>query len=125
MAPNRPRVLVVEDDTQLAHLYCTALSIRGMAVQRAADGLAALRMVEQHQPDLVVLDLMMPKLDGWTLLRDFADKPSTRDMPVVVVTGVDPTPTLPQARAILAKPCDPAQVVNVVVESLRSRSTQI
>src|SRR5207247_9620848 len=49
----RPRVLVVEDDAPLAHLYCTALTMNGVAVMRAAAGLTALRVVDDYRPDAV------------------------------------------------------------------------
>ena len=66
----RRRVLIVEDDAQLAHLYCTALALRGFAPVRVADGMAALRALEQNRPDVVLLDLMPPNVNGWTILRD-------------------------------------------------------
>lgn len=95
--------------------------MNGYAVLRAADGLSALRSVEQYQPELVLLDLMMPNVDGWTVLRDFAAKPTTRDIPVIVVTGVQPTPTIPHARAVLSKPCEPDYMVSIVAQHLRVR----
>jgi len=112
--PTRPRVLVVEDDAPLAHLYCTALALRGIACSRAADGVAALRSIEQHRPTLILLDLMLPVMNGWTVLRELGENPLTSDIPIIVVTGVEPTPELPNARAVLCKPCDPDHVADLV-----------
>jgi CheY-like chemotaxis protein len=107
-------VLVVEDDASLAHLYCTALTMNGVSVMRAADGLTALRVVEEYRPDVVVLDLMLPQVDGWTVLREFQARPSTRDIPVVVVTGADTTSQLSHAKAVIRKPADAEYVARIV-----------
>jgi DNA-binding response OmpR family regulator len=114
---SRPRVLVVEDDAPLAHLYCTALTLNGLAVMRAADGLTALRVVEDYRPDVVVLDLMLPQVDGWAVLREFQSRPSTRSIPVVVVTGAD-TSTVTHAKAVIRKPVDPDYIAAVVARHL-------
>jgi CheY-like chemotaxis protein len=114
VSQTRPRVLVVEDDAPLAHLYCTALALRGIACSRAADGVAALRSIEQHRPTLILLDLMLPVMNGWTVLRELGENPLTSDIPIIVVTGVEPTPELPNARAVLCKPCDPDHVADLV-----------
>ena len=95
VATTRRRVLVVEDDAQLAHLYCTSLALRGIAPIRAADGMAALRAIEQHRPDLILLDLMLPAVSGWTIVRELTANPLTSDIPIIVVTGVEPAPDIP------------------------------
>lgn len=115
---SRPRVLVVEDDPQLAHLYCSALGLRGIACVKAGDGLAALRVIEEGPPSLILLDLNLPSVDGWAILKDLAANPVTSAIPVIVVTGVDPKPHLPHALVVLCKPCDPDHVASVVVDHL-------
>jgi DNA-binding response OmpR family regulator len=112
----------VEDDAALAHLYCTALSLRGIECVRAGDGLAALRAMERNPPDLVLLDLMLPNVNGWALLREFTSNPSTSNIPVIVVTGVDPPPDLPDALMLLCKPCDPEHVAKIVTDHLPART---
>jgi DNA-binding response OmpR family regulator len=114
----RHKVLVVEDDSQLAHLYCTALALRGIGSVRVADGLAALRSIEEQRPSLILLDLMLPGLDGDAILRDLAASPLTCDVPVIVVTGVEPPPRLPHALFVLAKPCDPDHIAKLVDDQL-------
>jgi CheY-like chemotaxis protein len=89
-----------------------------MAAIRVGDGLAALRAIEQHRPDLMLLDLMLPSVSGWTVMRELADNPLTSDIPVIVVTGVEPSPELPHARVVLPKPCDPEHVARVVSDHL-------
>lgn len=114
---SRPRVLVVEDDAPLAHMYCTALTMNGLSVMRAADGLTALRVVEEYRPDVVLLDLMLPQIDGWAVLREFESRPSTRTIPVVVVTGAE-TGAIAHARAVIRKPVDPDYIATVVTRHL-------
>lgn len=118
MPTSRPRVLVIEDDSQLAHLYCTALALRGIGATRAADGVAALRSIEHQRPTLILLDLMLPAISGWTLMEELAENPLTADIPVIVVTGVDPTPELPHALLVLPKPCEPDQLATIVADHL-------
>ena len=119
---SRARVLVVEDDSPLAHLYCTALTLRGVGAVRVADGVAALRSIEQQRPDVIVLDLMLPSISGWTVLRELDENPLTNDIPIVVVTGVDPTPVVPHAAVVLKKPCDPDHVAKIVTDHLPARA---
>lgn len=87
---------------------------------RAGDGIAALRAIEQHRPDLILLDLMLPAISGWTLLRELSENPLTSDIPIIVVTGVEPAPDIPAALMVLAKPCDPDHIARVVTEHLPS-----
>ncbi len=77
-------------------------------------------MVEEYRPDLVVLDLMLPQIDGWTVLRELQSRPSTRTIPVVVVTASDKALGLPHARAVIQKPADPDYFVQVVSRYLSS-----
>lgn len=114
----RPRVLVVEDDAPLAHLYVTALTMNGLSVLRAGDGLTALRLADEYHPDLVLLDLLLPQVDGWAVLREFQSRASTRDIPVVVVTGCEDASELTHAKAVIRKPVDPDYIVRVVARHL-------
>jgi CheY-like chemotaxis protein len=114
----RPRVLVVEDDTQLAYLYSTALTLRGVDCLRAADGFTALRAIEQQRPDLILLDLNIPTISGFTIIRDLEKNPLTSHIPVIVVTGEEPIPLLPHALVVMCKPCDPDHVAKIVTDHL-------
>jgi DNA-binding response OmpR family regulator len=76
----QPRVLIVEDDPELLLLLRSNLEEAGYDTSLAADGVTALRRVETESPDAVVVDLMLPGLDGWSILaelRDKADPPAT------------------------------------------------
>jgi len=114
----RPRVLVIEDDTQLAQMYSTALMLRGIDCSRAADGFTALRAIEQQPPDVILLDLNLPNVSGLSVIRDLEQNATTRRIPVIVVTGVVPTPDLPHAVVVMCKPCDPDHVARIVSDHL-------
>ena len=83
-------LLVVEDDVALRELYQAVLTDAGYTVIAVEDGIEALREVETAPPDLIVLDLVLPRLGGHDLQRELASRAETRDIPIVVVTGVDP-----------------------------------
>jgi two-component system, OmpR family, response regulator MprA len=93
--PSGKLILVVDDEKAIRELLCRVLAIAGYEVEAAADGYEALERVSTRRPDLILLDLMMPVLDGWTVLdrlRDTTDPP-----PVVVVSAY-----LDRGRAVAA-----------------------
>jgi DNA-binding response OmpR family regulator len=81
------RILVADDDDLLVELLRFKLEQRGHEVSVATDGAAALRMAEQHRPDVLVLDLMMPAMDGFELLRRFKEHRELRNIPAIVLSG--------------------------------------
>jgi len=83
----RRRALIVEDDEELRRLFTVGLKFEGYDVVEAADGLAALRQVDYCAPDIVVLDLGLPHVNGVAVLQEIAAHAVTRRIPVVVVTG--------------------------------------
>jgi DNA-binding response OmpR family regulator len=110
----RCRVLVVEDDVSLAGMYRSALRFSGFDVDTATDGVSALRLIDQRVPDVVVLDLHLPRLSGEAILQEITNCADLCDTPVIVVTGSDPSPVVAQARAILRKPCSPDRLLSVI-----------
>ena len=81
------RILLVEDDRFLRRACETALRQRGFTVSSAVDGEEALRAIETSAPDLVLLDLLMPKLTGLEVLRTLRARPETRALPVLVLSN--------------------------------------
>lgn len=81
-------VLVVEDDERIQRLVEIVLRGEGYRVVQAGDGREALDMIEDLQPDVVLLDLMLPVLDGWTLRERLRQKPSTAAIPIVLMSAV-------------------------------------
>jgi DNA-binding response OmpR family regulator len=81
------RVLVAEDERDVAELLRYTLTREGFEVILATNGADALREAREGRPDLVLLDLMLPQVNGWELCRRLKQDPATRDLPVIMVTA--------------------------------------
>ncbi|HEX6350541.1 MAG TPA: response regulator [Candidatus Dormibacteraeota bacterium] len=81
------RIVYIEDDPTIAQMYRMKLEKDGYRVTLAADGEAGLRAVREIHPDLVFLDIRLPKMDGFTVLRQLRDDPATRHIPVVILSN--------------------------------------
>ena len=81
------RVVCVEDEPEMIDLIRLILSRKGFEVLGANGGKEGLLMIKEHKPDLVLLDLMMPDLDGWEVYQQMKADEGLRDIPVVVVTA--------------------------------------
>jgi two-component system phosphate regulon response regulator PhoB len=82
-----PLVLVVEDEAAIATLLRYNLEKQGYRVAEASDGQEALTRIQEQQPDLVLLDWMLPRMSGIEVCRQIRRKPGTRDLPVIIVTA--------------------------------------
>jgi CheY-like chemotaxis protein len=118
------RVLVVDDERSIRLLCRVNLTASGMDVMEAADGREALEAIRRSRPDLVLLDVMMPEVDGWTVARELAADERTRDIPIVFLTArADPADRRLGARlggvGYLVKPFDPVSIGDLVEETLK------
>lgn len=107
-----PRVLVVDDIEDNRALLKRRLEKQGHVVTMAADGKQALAMIESEPPDLVLLDIMMPEMDGFAVLERLKGNPATRDIPVIVISALDDVESAVRcieqgAEDFLSKPFDP------------------
>ena len=82
-----PRILVVEDDAPIADLISDELRARGFQAVVASNGAEALDKVAQQRPDAIVLDLMMPKLNGWDFVEQYRDHTGGQTIPIAVVSA--------------------------------------
>ena len=85
--PIPKRILCIEDEMEMIDLIRLILSRRGFDVIGAAGGIEGLEMIRKEKPDLILLDLMMPDMDGWEVYQQMKADESTRNIPVVVVTA--------------------------------------
>lgn len=83
------RILVVDDNPQNLELVVAYLDGLDCIVQTAEDGIEALEKVQQDAPDLVLLDVMMPRMSGFEVCRKLKSNPETRDIPVIMVTALN------------------------------------
>jgi DNA-binding response OmpR family regulator len=86
-ASTRPRILIADDDPDILELVAFRLSRAGFDVMKAADGEDALAKIAQHGPDLAVLDVMMPKVDGYEATRRIRASAVTGHIPVILLTA--------------------------------------
>jgi len=126
--PERP-ILVVDDDAKIVRLVRTYLERDGFSVVTAADGPAALQAIETHQPALVVLDLMLPELDGRAVIRAVRRDEEAASTPILMLSArgstVDRIAGLEDgADDYLPKPFSPAELV-LRVKSILRRSTPV
>ena len=81
-------ILLVEDDEFLAELYATKLTLEGFEVGLANDGEKGLKMVKARTPDLVLLDIILPKMDGFEVLKNMKEDKKYKDLPVILLTNL-------------------------------------
>lgn len=123
-APPFPCILIVEDDPQLRELYRAVLTIEGFTLDLVADGLDALRRLDEGTPDLVVLDLALPRLSGHAVYQEIAANARTRHIPIVVVTADPGKLVESESLCILRKPVDPDILLATVRRCLARRAGQ-
>jgi len=85
--PDKKRILCIEDEPETTNLVKLILNREGYEVLGADGGEEGLRMVRQENPDLILLDLMMPGMDGWQVYQHLKEDEDTADIPVIVVTA--------------------------------------
>jgi two-component system phosphate regulon response regulator PhoB len=81
-------ILLAEDDIILAELYTERLKQEGFTVVHASNGEDALSFVEEYHPALIILDVMMPKMNGLDVLKNLKENPETSKIPVIIVTAL-------------------------------------
>jgi two-component system, cell cycle response regulator DivK len=113
------KILVVEDDPDNRRIVAKTLSVEGYDVIEATDGVQALTLARAEHPDLVLMDLALPNLDGWEATRRLKSDPETRRIPVVALTAVAMRGDEEQARAAgcddyLSKPARPVAIREIV-----------
>ncbi len=81
------KILVVDDEKHIVRLVQVNLERAGYEIQAAYDGIEALEMVEKDKPDMIVLDVMMPRKDGFETLKELQANPDTKDIPVIMLTA--------------------------------------
>ncbi len=123
----KPRILAVDDEKHIVRLVQVNLERAGYEVHVAYDGRETLEKVPEVKPDLIVLDVMMPHMDGFTVLRTLKQNPETRDIPVIMLTakaqdadvfkgwqsGVD---------SYLTKPFNPLELISFVQRILDAKA---
>ena len=119
-------ILIVDDNSQNAELLEAYLEPLDCSVRIASDGIEALEQVKQKHPDLVLLDIMMPRMSGFEVCRRLKNEPKTRDIPVVMVTALNELADVERgvdsgADDFLSKPVNKLELLTRVKSLLRVR----
>jgi CheY-like chemotaxis protein len=122
-----PRVLVAEDNPQGAELLEAYFSGLNYEIRAATDGEATLKAVRDWKPDLILLDVMMPKLSGFEVCKRLRSDPATRDIAVIMVTALDQPSDIERAVDVgtndfLTKPINKAELLLRVQAMLESHT---
>ena len=115
----RRSVLIVEDDPDSRYVYETYLTFNGFDVGQARTGEEGLRLARTSQPDVILMDISLPGLDGWEVVRHLKADPATREIPVVAITAHAFAEDREKSREVgcmgfLTKPCEPRAVLQEI-----------
>ena len=117
--PERPVVLVVEDDTDMNQLQCELLDVHGFDSLAAYTGAEALELYDEKTTDAVLLDLMLPEMDGYETCRRLRSRGSADRLPIIMITAMASDDCRQKgldagADAYFTKPFDPDQVISTL-----------
>jgi DNA-binding response OmpR family regulator len=121
------RVLYFEDDKDMVELVRIILGREGYQVEGIAEGQAGIKAAQQNSPDVILLDLMLPDMDGWEIFRQLKHDELTADIPVIVITAkaqsIDKVLGLEIAKVddYISKPFRPNELVDRVEEVLAGK----
>ena len=104
VAESAPTILVVDDDEHIRQFVCEALDFEGYEARAAGDGRAALDVLDVWRPDLILLDLNMPRMDGWAFCARTRERPEIASIPIALMSAAHNL----RARAL---PCVPAAIL--------------
>jgi len=125
----RPRVLVVDDYPDAREMYAEYLQFSGFDVIEAGNGMEALERAADSAPDIILMDLSLPVMDGWEATRRLKADQATADIPIVALTGHALAGILEGAKkagcdAFVTKPCLPEDLVKEIRKVLSAPSQQ-
>ena len=120
--PRPQRVLIADDSADIREMWRLWLTCWGFAVDEAANGAEAVQKARLHPPDLVLMDLWMPVLDGLDATRELKADPATASVPVLALSAQRTMPAAAQAKEagcemLLGKPLDPDELLRKIRES--------
>jgi DNA-binding response OmpR family regulator len=124
---SRNRILCIEDDVDMLELFQVLLTRHGYVVQGVTKGQEGLDVIRREKPDLVILDIMMPVMDGWQVYQQMKEDEATRHIPTIVVTAksqlIDKVLGLEIAKvdAYIGKPFSPQELLDSISKVLKTR----
>jgi DNA-binding response OmpR family regulator len=124
----RQSILIVDDDRAQVEALAIRLERQGFTTVLAHDGQRGLCLAQEHRPDLVLLDLRLPDLDGFEICGRLVDSPDTCHIPIIIVSGSDEPDIVRSARSagcqfFIGKPYDPNALLALIEHALRHDTT--
>ncbi len=125
----KPSILIVDDDPDILDGILMILESQDYHLRTARDGVMCLELLSEEKPDLLILDLLMPRMDGWGVIREVRSQPQFSDMPIMVLTTVIEdasrrryeleTGVSMDIQAYIEKPAKPTQLLQQIEKHLQ------
>jgi CheY-like chemotaxis protein len=120
---SHPTILIVDDDEAVSHVLSRRLQQQGFETRVADSGKLGLAMARSQQPELILLDLRLPDIDGFALCQQLVDDPETAEIPVIIVSGMERPDIIRRSRAagchyFVRKPYDPNALLVLIERAL-------
>jgi DNA-binding response OmpR family regulator len=123
--PDAPLILVTEDNPLHMKIFVLNLTFKGYRVLEAENGLKGLELARRELPNLILVDLTLPKMEGWEMIRQMKGSQETSEIPVIVVSARRPQDEEHEARALridhyVSKPFNPEHLMDLVDRTVRA-----
>lgn len=116
------KILIVDDDSEISSLVQYTLESVGHQIQICDNGREVLNVLHAYKPDLLILDVMLPGIDGYSLAGKITEDPETKNMPIIVLSALEPSRTMfqrfTQVTAFLTKPFNTDDLLEAVKTAL-------
>ena len=127
-APERQNILIIDDDDDQVDVLTHRLRSQGFDTSSAESGQRGIDMVHDHKPHLVILDLRLPDIDGFSICQQLADDPETCAIPVIIVSGMVRPDIIRRSRSVgcqyyVRKPYDPNALLLLIENALGKKPT--
>jgi CheY-like chemotaxis protein len=133
------RILVIDDELDMRTFLSTLFETKGYKPLVAADGLEGLQKAKEGRPEVIILDVMMPKEGGIQLYRDLKSDPATKDIPVIMLSGIAKKTffhsqnvlnrytgqALPEPEAYIEKPPEPEELLELTEKVLKAKGEKV
>lgn len=122
----KKKILIIEDEPEVVMMMRARLEREGYQVIACPDGAEGISMVHEEKPDIILLDIMMPKIDGFKTCRLLKESPETKDIPVIFVTGLQASDLKQKVKefkadGVIQKPYEPKELLEKVKECLTEK----